>query len=153
MSTIASALGSLLLMIKSAVSWVAVALTVLVALGNELQHWRFLKRWIASRQASLRQAWGVSLGLYLVLAAAYGWVEQSLNAFLVDLLGIVVMVVVVWSLARRRAKLEPAETSDAPHRRRPPEDFEPAAHPDRGSADEDEGSGRRPRRRRRVPRY
>jgi len=102
---ILGALGAVLLMLKTAVTYVAVALTALVAVGNELRRWPVLK-FLEGRQIALRRAWGTSLLLYFLLAVAYAWAEQRTDSLVVDCLGIVVMVSTVTLLAQRKSLRE-----------------------------------------------
>jgi hypothetical protein len=157
MHLISSALTTVLLMIKQAVTYTSVALTALVSAGNELQRWRMVYRFIEHRQTALRKAWAVSLGLYFVLAVLCAWLEESTAAFVIDALGILLMIgVVMWLNQRRasrevKAKGEPTTTPVTAARRRGV--GTPARRPEREDLDEEpEDRPRRMRRRRRVPR-
>ncbi|MBI5835113.1 MAG: hypothetical protein HZB16_22640 [Armatimonadetes bacterium] len=153
---ILGALGAVLLMLKTAVTYAAVALTALVAVGNELRRWPVLK-FLEGRQIALRRAWGTSLLAYFLLAVAYAWAEQRTDALVVDCLGIVVMVSTVMLLAQRKSLREvrgrrddevPAEPRASEAGRRP----RTGKLVDVDDDGDESLSPSRPRRRRRVPR-
>lgn len=144
-----SALGTIVLMLKNAVTYIAVALTVLVAAGNELSRLPIATRWIAERQSVLRRAWALSLGVEVVLAAVYAWAEQRTDTLILDLLGVALMIgVVVWLNLRRGTK-EATAPAPEPVRETPPA---PRPRYDESYDDDEPLPDRRSRRRRRVPR-
>lgn len=119
MSLILTALGTILQLAKTAAGYSSVALTVLVAVSNELSRWPVFAHFLATKQVALRRAWVTSLSLYFLCAVAYALVEQQTNALLIDLAGIVLMVGLVWWRhaglgLRRRPAAEPDELLDEP---------------------------------------
>ena len=126
---ILSALGAVLLMLKTVATYLAVALTALVAVGNELRRFPFLK-FLEGRQIALRRAWGSALLAYFGLAVGYAWAEKRTDTLIVDCLGIVVMVSTVMLLAQRKT------LRDALARREDDGSLEPMPS---------DGGGRRPR--------
>lgn len=148
-----TALGALLLILKNACFNVTVALTVLVALGDEIRRWKIPLQlhWLQERHDELKRAWHISLGLYAVLAGLYAWSEKKPEALIVDAISLVLMMGAVWYLNRRRG----APRDSAPEKRPAAMDEEPDEFPaprrplDRVPRDRT----RRVRRERREPAY
>lgn len=119
MGLILTALGTILQLAKTATGYTSVALTVLVAVSNELSRWPVFAHFLATKQVALRRAWVTSLSLYFLFAVAYGLVEKQTSALLIDLAAIVLMVGLVWWRhaglgLRRRPAEEPDELLDEP---------------------------------------
>ncbi len=132
---IESTLGSLVLLLKNACFNVTVALTVLVALGNEVRRMRITFRWLEDRHDELTKAWYISLGIFLLLSIGYAYVEHRIDTLVVDGLTVALMAGAVTYLKQRHGKGK--------------DETKPAAHADE-EPDEEEFAPRRPLQR--VPR-
>ena len=112
----------IVLILKNAWFNIVTVLTVLVALSNELGRWRLAFAWLEQRQTQLRQAWYVSLAVFVGLAALYAYLAHKPAALIIDLLTTAVMFGTVEYLKRRKGSaLRRIDGTEPPlEPRRPP---------------------------------
>ncbi len=105
-------LAAIILIIKNLCFNVVAVLTALVILGNELRRWKLTFRWLEERQAFVRRAWHVSLGVFLALSALYAGLVHQPAPLVIDSLTIGVMVGAVYLLQHRRGGRPPLKAVD-----------------------------------------